>query len=118
MSKHRSIYGPMAGRFLSLEQCPLWEETGYYDEEDQPETAPNYYGQTRRLAEDTGGSLIDLAGGCVGVVVREHLDGSIVVAALSPDDGCETIAFWVEDSEGEQRGEPTVVPFRPYVSEA
>lgn len=99
MGKHRSIYGPSAGRFISLEQAPLW---GVLDFEDSElERRPNYCGQTRRLAEDTGGSLLDLAGGCVGVIVLED-DRGITCIAL--DEVCETLGIWSEDNAGESRG--------------
>jgi hypothetical protein len=107
--KHKSIYGPSAGRFLSLEQCPLWDEPEYED----GEPTPNYYGQTRALAEFVGGSLLDLAGGCVGVVVREDLNGNVLIAALDPDMQDSNVAVWMEDHEGERvDDEPALIPFR------
>jgi hypothetical protein len=93
-----------------LDNCPLWRQ----DYDDEP-AMPDYYGQTRALAEDLGGTLIDLAGGCVGVV-QELGDGRIKVTALSPDDGCETIATWTEGPDGEQESEPIVSEFTPYGS--
>lgn len=112
-----SIYGKHAGRFVSLEQYPLWDEPAY----DDSEPTPNYYGQTRALAEYVNGSLIDLAGGCVGVVVKEDAKGWTLIAALDPDSlDFSTVAIWIEDGDGERVGadEPTLLPFRPFGGES
>lgn len=100
-----------AGRFANLGGAPLFDV-----DEDGIET-PNYLGQTRALAESMSSSLIDLAGGCVGVLVAEG-NGHMMIAALDPDgEDFSTVAIWTEDENGDRVGgdEPALLPFTPFI---